>query len=78
MAVVYLSLHKLAARANHRPDSRLLWFFGIVTAPLTLPVRAWSRPEISSNQILTRALLIYAMLWLLTLFLEHLHGTLVP
>jgi uncharacterized protein YggT (Ycf19 family) len=40
MAAIYLGLHALVARLVRNPESRLLWFFAIVTAPLTRPVRA--------------------------------------
>ena len=40
MASVYLCLHILFARLITRPDSPVLWFFSVVTGPLTRPVRA--------------------------------------
>jgi hypothetical protein len=40
MASIYLALHVVVARLIRAPDSRLLWFFSVVTAPLTRPVRA--------------------------------------
>lgn len=40
MAAIYLVLHMLVARLARVPQSRLLWFFSIVTGPLTWPVRA--------------------------------------
>ncbi len=40
MASVYLALHVAVARFTRAPDSRLLWFFNVVTGPLTRPVRA--------------------------------------
>ena len=40
MATIYLALHIVVARFSRAPDSRLLWFFSVVTGPLTRPVRA--------------------------------------
>ena len=41
MALVYLALHAICARLIARPDSKVLWFFSVLTAPLTWPVRTW-------------------------------------
>lgn len=65
MAVFYLGLHKIVARLSQKPDSKLLWFFSVLTAPLIRPVRAWVMPGTSEEQLLSRALLFYALLWLL-------------
>jgi hypothetical protein len=65
MAVFYLGLHKIVARLSQKPNSKLLWFFSVLTAPLIRPVRAWVMPGTSEDQLLSRALLFYALLWLL-------------
>lgn len=65
MAVFYLALHKIVARLSQKPNSKLLWFFSVLTAPLIRPVRAWVMPGTSEDQLLSRALLFYALLWLL-------------
>jgi hypothetical protein len=44
MAAIYLALHIVAARLSRAPGSRLLWFFSVVTGPLTRPVRALMPP----------------------------------
>ena len=64
MAVFYLALHKLVARLSHKPDSKLLWFFSVLTAPLTRPVRAWTMSETSDDQLLSKSLLFYGFLWI--------------
>jgi len=64
MAVFYLALHKIVVRLSQKPNSKLLWFFSVLTAPLIRPVRAWVMPGTSENQLLSRALLFYALLWL--------------
>ena len=40
VAAIYLALHMVVARLSRAPDSRLVWFFSVVTGPLTRPVRA--------------------------------------
>ena len=64
MAVFYLALHKLVARLSHKPDSKLLWFFSVLTAPLTRPVRAWAMSETSDDPLLSKSLLFYGFLWI--------------
>ena len=64
MAVVYLALHKIVFRLSKKPKSKLLWFFSVVTAPLTRPVRAWTMPGTSDEQLLSKSLVFYGFLWL--------------
>jgi len=68
MAVFYLALHKLVARLSRKPDSKLLWFFAVLTAPLTLPVKRYSSPDASADQIVSYALVFYVVIWLLLIF----------
>ena len=64
MSVIYLGLHLLAARLARSPESRLLWFFAIVTGPLTRPVRAIVPAGTSPTRILLVALVVYSIVWL--------------
>ena len=64
MAMFYLALHKLVFRLSQKPNSKLLWFFSVLTTPLTRPVRAWIMPGASEDQLLSRSLLFYGFLWL--------------
>lgn len=64
MALFYLALHKIAARLSRKPKSKLLWFFGVLTAPLMRPVRGWTMPGVKEGQLLSRALIFYGVLWL--------------
>lgn len=64
MAIVYLALHKVVSRLSKKPNSKLLWFFSVLTAPLTRPVRAWTMPGVSDDQLLSRSLVFYGFLWL--------------
>jgi hypothetical protein len=63
MAMFYLALHKLVFRLSRKPNSKLLWFFSVVTGPLIRPVRAWTHSE-PEDQLLSKALVFYGFLWL--------------
>ena len=64
MASVYLFLHILFARFVTRPDSPVLWFFSVVTGPLTRPVRALLRAGTPERRVRLVALGVYVALWL--------------
>lgn len=66
MAAVYLVLEMIFARLIRGPDSRTLWFFSIVTRPLTHPVRRFLPPGTSDARVRLVALGVYAALWLVT------------
>ena len=67
MASVYLGLHMLFARLvpADRP-SATLWFFSVVTGPLTRPVRALVPAGTTESRVRALALAIYVGLWLLS------------
>ena len=71
MAVIYLALHLLVCRSA-KPTSKVLWFFSVITAPLTRPIRKWLLPSTSERRRLTLALIIYLLLWILLIGLERL------
>ncbi len=64
MASVYLFLHVLFARFITRPDSPVLWFFTVVTGPLTRPVRALLAAGTPERRVRLVALGVYVFLWL--------------
>ena len=66
MAVFYLMLHILFARLICRPDSKVLWFFSVFTAPFDLG-RFVSGLQSGSIRLPTStfALFFYGVLWLL-------------
>jgi len=74
MAVVYLALHKIVASRSRKPGSKLLWFFTVLTSPLTRPVSAWIAPGATGDRLLTAALLSYGVLWLLFVIADRLFG----
>jgi hypothetical protein len=65
MAWIYLALHMLFARLVRRPDSPLLWFFSVLTRPLTRPVSALLPPETPEARVRAISLAVYAVLWIL-------------
>ena len=72
VAVVYLALHWAVRRLSTKPNSKLLWFFSVVTAPLTKPVKARMKPGAADDSILSVSLLVYLILWLLFVAIERL------
>jgi hypothetical protein len=64
MASIYLALHIAFARLVPSPTSPVLWFFGVVTGPLTRPVRAWLGPGSPESRVRMLALAVYTGLWL--------------
>ena len=66
MASVYLATHMLFARMIASPDSQVLAFFSIVTAPLTRPVRVLLRPGTAEPRVRAIALALYLALWIVT------------
>lgn len=64
MAAIYLGLHILLARFITAPESRLLWFFSVVTTPLTAPLRTLLPPGISDGRVRWIALALCMGVWL--------------
>lgn len=64
MAWLYLLLHIFFARLIARRDSPVLWFFSVITGPLTRPVRAMLPPGTSEGRVRVVSLAVYAGLWL--------------
>jgi hypothetical protein len=67
-ALVYLGLHVIFSRLISKPDSKILWFFSVLTGPLTWPVRRWFAPAASEPRLRSMALVFYGALWLFILF----------
>ena len=65
MAAVYLVLHIVFARLiSSGRDSAVLWFFSVVTHPLTRPVRAILPAGTADSRIRLAALGLYVFLWI--------------
>jgi hypothetical protein len=63
MAWVYLALHVVFARVVVNRENPVLWFFTVVTGPLTRPVRAFLRPGTPEPRVRVVALIVYFALW---------------
>jgi hypothetical protein len=74
MAIFYLALHKTVVRLSRKPNSKLLWFFDVLTAPLTRPVRVWLMPAASNDRLLSGSLLFYGILWLFFIVMDRIFG----
>lgn len=59
IAWVYLALHMMFARYIRRPDSVVLWFFAIVTGPLTRPIRALLPPGTPDPRVRAVSFAVY-------------------
>jgi hypothetical protein len=64
MAAIYLGLHIVLARFIRAPESRLLWFFSVVTTPLTAPVRAVLPRGIPEARVRWISLALCVAVWL--------------
>ena len=66
MSAIYLALHMVVARFSRNPHSLLLWFFSVLTSPLTWPVRAVLSEGTPERRVRLIALGAWLGLWLLT------------
>lgn len=67
VAVIYLGLHVVFSRLISRSDSKILWFFSVITLPLTRPMRGWFAPGTPESRLRFVALIFYVGLWVLLL-----------
>lgn len=63
-AAIYLALHMVVARVTRTPDNRVLWFFSVVTGPLTRPVRAVLPAGTSEPHVRLVTLVVLVVLWI--------------
>jgi hypothetical protein len=66
MAAFYLAAHIAFARLISAPQSQVLWFFSVITAPLTRPLRAVLSPDIPERRLRAIALVVYLVLWVVS------------
>lgn len=66
MASVYLAVHIVFAHFIVSPQSQVLAFFTVVTAPLTRPIRRLLPAGTAEPRVRTVALVIYLVLWVVT------------
>ena len=63
IGVLYLALHILVARMSTKPGSRLLWFFEVLTGPLTRAVARVAGPETPPARLRWWALAAIGAIW---------------
>jgi hypothetical protein len=68
MAAIYLALHIVVARFSRAPGSRLLWFFSVITGPLTRPARLLLPPATPESRVRVIALGAYVALMVMARF----------
>lgn len=78
MALVYLALHVLVTRLITNSDSKVLWFFSVLTAPLLWPLRVWIGQDLPTARLLPVGLGIYGVLWVLVVLVTQLVANLPP
>jgi hypothetical protein len=71
IALFYLMLHILVSRVIKKPDHKVLWFFTVLTDPLTRPVRAWIAGDLPEPRVRVMALIFYGVLWLVAVVLTR-------
>jgi uncharacterized protein YggT (Ycf19 family) len=64
MAAIYMALHIIVARFSTAQGSRLLWFFSVLTGPLTRPLRAVLPDGVTDSQLRYVTLVVCALFWL--------------
>ena len=72
IALFYLMLHILVSRIIKRPEHKVLWFFSILTGPLTRPVRGWVSGDMPEQRLRWIALMFYGVIWLVAVALTRL------
>lgn len=72
IALFYLMLHILVARVIKSPEHKVLWFFSVLTGPLTRPVRVWVEGDLPEQRLRWIALMFYGVLWLITVAVTRL------
>jgi hypothetical protein len=66
MAAIYVALHIVVAHFTTMPGSRLLWFFSVLTGPLTGSIRRILPEGITESQLRYVTLAACVAIWLAT------------
>jgi hypothetical protein len=66
MAAIYVALHIAVAHFSRVPGSRLLWFFSVLTGPLTRSVRGILPAGMTESQVRYLTLGACVVIWLAT------------
>ena len=66
MAAIYVALHIVVAYFSRASGSRLLWFFSVLTGPLTRPIRGILPAGMTESQVRYLTLGACIVIWLAT------------
>ncbi len=66
MTAIYVALHIVVARFSRTPQSRLLWFFSVLTDPLTRPIGRLLPAGLTESQLRYVTLAACVVIWLAT------------
>jgi hypothetical protein len=66
MAAIYIALHIVVAHFSRRAESRPLWFFSVLTNPLTRSIRRILPEGLTESQIRYLTLAVCIGVWLVT------------
>jgi hypothetical protein len=66
MSAIYLALHMVVARFVRRADNRVLWFFSVITGPLTRPVRVLLPVRTPEPRVRLVTLIVLVAVWFAT------------
>ena len=66
IAAIYVALHIVVAHFSSAPGSRLLWFFSVLTGPLTRPIRGILPAGMTESQVRYLTLGVCVVIWLAT------------
>jgi hypothetical protein len=66
MAAIYITLHIVVAHFSRTPESRLLWFFSVLTSPLTRPIGRLLPAGLTESQLRYVTLAACIIIWLAT------------
>jgi hypothetical protein len=64
MAAIYVALHIAVARFGRNPEGRLLWFFSVLTRPLTRASRHLFPAGMTESQVRYLTLAVCVAVWL--------------
>ena len=70
IALLYLSLHVIFARLISAPESRVLWFFSVLTSPLVRPIERLV-PQPTGTRLRLVSLIAYGAVWLALVVLDN-------
>lgn len=74
IGVLYMALHILVARLSRKPGSKLLWFFEVLTGPLTRAVARVAPPGSSPARLRWLTLGACVLLWIAAIVADRTLG----